>query len=633
MHARPHSAGGLVPHAPESADGLALRAPESADGLAPRAPESAGGLAPQVDSGTRPIDEQLAARGLSPKLSPVGLPEFVAFSELLNATFPAGQQPTESAIVGLAFAAVLGRGIRGAEGVRWLRGVVGPSRWCELHGLISLKRLGRELLAEYRAIAQQKGWSWGSLKEGRHAGYSGGWFLRALAMNSRGALAAARKLKPILALIVEMQGGDLVPSVFLDLFGAFCGVPLRPRAKAVGYTGLDFGRMVWLWAASRGFVNPLQKLEPCVFAHILACQRPHSRRSHVAGGVVCSETFEAKRATLQIAVASQVAGGVAPPVLWPNVSMHLCEMSQLRRCFKPFVLLDVVQAPPERYSGAVEAMKQKLAQGFTWRGQCHTRLLVGSAVRALRIDQTVELGEMSAGTQKSTPWRCNGCGKWGRRDHRFRHLMRCAHLKCVERVPRGIVAAGGVALPAQAGGVAPPAQGTEKPSLCTHCDAFVFKLSRHWNSAACLRRRATASASAPMWKYERAPCPECGAAVAKCQLARHMASRRCGSATTLFAAAEAPQPEARRATCAQCGKVVAKSQLSRHQKSAACRGEPQQRSGAVATCVMCGTVVAKNQISRHRKSCKGAAREVVGGGGGGLAARAAGGLAPQGQVA
>ena len=160
---------------PQLAGGLAPRAAVSAGGLAPQAcAVSAGGLAqqacadvlPQADVGTRPMDEQFAARGLSPKLSPAGLPEFVAFSELLNAAFPAGQQPTESAIVGLVCAALLGRGIRGAEGVRWLRGVVGPSRWSELFGLSSLMRLGRELLSDYRANAQQKCWSWGLTRRG-----------------------------------------------------------------------------------------------------------------------------------------------------------------------------------------------------------------------------------------------------------------------------------------------------------------------------------------------------------------------------------------------------------------------------------------------------------------------------------
>ena len=516
----------------------------------------AGGSAPCADA---PLDEQLAARGLSPKLSPTGHPLSIVFQDVLNKAFPPGQQPTAPAVAGLACAAAIAHGIRGLKGVTWLNSVCAPDCFSmAAKSSMHMQKLATSLLSKYSEIAKKDGWQWGSLREGRLSGMSGGWFLRSLTKSPRAAHDGVTRMAHVFAKLVGAKGGDLAPEVFIEMMCVFRGVHLRPGTAASKYTAMDCGRLMWLWAVSRDFVNPHQKLHARVFALIMRCQRPYSRASHKAAGVVCSETFHAKLVALQRAAAAapQAAGGVAPP-LWPNVSIHLCEMSQVRRGVRPSVLRCLVRAPCELYAGAVAATRRQLASGLYKKGRCQTRILVDSAIQALRVEPaSVEMKE-----PKLRPWLCNRCGTWAQRgDHRNRHVKRCVGF----RTHMSSSAA------ATAGGSAPPVPVPvlqmalpNKRKLCTHCGKSTFKLARHWASAACLRSRASTPVGESVAAYK-----------ARC-------------------------------ICTECGADVVKNQIVRHQRSAACC---RQRLGATVQCEVCEEHVAKSQINRHRKTCAAAAR-------------------------
>ena len=209
--------------------------------------------------------------------------------------------------------------------------------------------------------------------------------------------------------------------------------------------------------------------------------------------------------------------------------------------------------------GLYGVLEMSLGSGLYKKGSCHTRILVDSAIQALRVEPaSVEMKE-----PKLRPWLCNRCGTWAQRgDHRNRHMKRCVGFR-TRMSSSAAATAGGSAPPVPVPVPVPQMALPNKRKLCTHCGKSTFKLARHWASAACLRSRASTPVAVSAAAYK-----------ARC-------------------------------ICTECGADVVKNQIVRHQRSAACC---RQRLGATVQCEVCEKHVSKSQINRHRKKCAAAAR-------------------------
>ncbi len=224
-----------------------------------------------------PVDEVLAKRGLSPKLSWENIPEMSVFVKALeevrvrvSAEHPAGKFRM------LAYTAAILRGIRGYHGIVWAtplllgpawppllqlsssnRGVTGKLKWIgRFFAVEHVRESGRR--AQVEARPPNQGWS--AHPEGRHRSRSGWHFIVALGhtVGRSGIQLCARELERIFR--VAFTGGapdkTLTAKVFCDLMEAtrgrlLLGIHGKGKTKqyiAAGkYNAMDAGRALFMW--------------------------------------------------------------------------------------------------------------------------------------------------------------------------------------------------------------------------------------------------------------------------------------------------------------------------------------------------------------------------------------------------
>lgn len=226
-----------------------------------------------------PLDEQLANRGLLPKVFMHQVPDLVALTQ--------GMQEIQSKCSTLSFesrklilsrAFVVLRLIRGTQGIPWAAGEMCASStiWKLLSSLnpevclkqraLVMKQIAQELLRKNGAYAKEKGLdaNWMAHREGRHAMYSGRHALHA--MSTAGPHAAAQSVERFLPILGDLLSGkpecEWSEDGLLAIFTAMTSAPLAYRlVKVMGkqqykmtlfgarrYNSMNSGLGMAMWA-------------------------------------------------------------------------------------------------------------------------------------------------------------------------------------------------------------------------------------------------------------------------------------------------------------------------------------------------------------------------------------------------
>ena len=295
------------------------------------------------------------------------------------------------------------RGIRGILGVRWLSLELATPESVRLLTSIdptAMDSLLAAMVAAHAAEVQRRGGSdeakmFSQLREGRHAGQSGGWWLEVVATSDGTAslrMCAAR-LTAILPLgwLQPARPTALTDAAMSDLLCTCKGIfPFAHEATAGDYTAMDLGLLAWMMALLLGKVvaAPLGTLS---FNTVMHTQGAGTKRAWNLMGIN-ADTFQLLERRLRDAVAIAATKEQLPmpswapaelSMVWVQVAVHICEYSQTLVDLGSANVQRALKKPPD--AKEVELIMERtteLMNGGSTDGRCHMALVVETLLKA-----------------------------------------------------------------------------------------------------------------------------------------------------------------------------------------------------------------------------------------------------------
>ena len=295
------------------------------------------------------------------------------------------------------------RGIRGILGVRWLSLELATPESVRLLTSIdptAMDSLLAAMVAAHAAEVQRRGGSdeakmFSQLREGRHAGQSGGRWLEAAATpdGTAGLRMCAARLTATLPFgwLQPVRPMALTDAAMSNLLSTCKGIfPFVHDTTAGDYTAMDLGRVAWMMALLLGKVvaAPLGALS---FNTLMHMQGAATKRAWKQMGID-AQTFRSLEWRLRDAVAGAATKERLPmpswapsesSMVWVQVAVHICEYSQTLADLGSANIQQVLKTPPaaKEVDLIVERITELMNGGST-DGRCHMALVVETLLEA-----------------------------------------------------------------------------------------------------------------------------------------------------------------------------------------------------------------------------------------------------------
>ena len=324
---------------------------------------------------------RVAASGLAGKLFLSAIPELDAMLQALDALVAAGV--TDACFVTRAW--LLLRGVRGYCGVRWL------GAWLLDHLPLWTVSWGPaavvELLRAFDECSREHHdgrIGWAGHNEGRHAGLSGSFFLRALATDHgmAGLTSAVTLVCPVVRRVLE-RDPSLSPDVWVEVAASLQGLLVLSAAGSVrragAYNSMDFARGLAAWAA-RSFGVLADEVSECLWDAMVERQQGARRvgdsRDYSIRTFFRLDPAAAANAflvRLRAAARPLVPGAQRESVTWVGVLVFLCELRQVLSCRMIGMagVCRVLSCREDVYTAALVRFDAVYRRSPSFSNQCH----------------------------------------------------------------------------------------------------------------------------------------------------------------------------------------------------------------------------------------------------------------------
>ena len=374
--------------------------------VSPRADDGASSSAAPDTVAAQDLLLRVAAAGLAGKLCLHAIPELCSLMESLDSLVAAGVRDP----VHVSRAWLLLRGVRGHAGVRWLCTWLldRMAQWTESWDL----GVAEELLVAFAAQCQSEHGgqqSWACHNEGRHAGLSGGHFLRALctAEGFDGLDVAVSRVWPVVRRVLE---GDtsLSSDCWVDVAHTLAGTIVfsgSPSVRRVGmYNSMDFARGLAAWGA-HSFGISADEVSDRLWDSLVRRQQAGDAESvldrfdaRVFFGLSSASEANAFLARLRACARLPSAADQSITVTWIGLLVFLCEMRPVLACSSLGLagVEKLLCACAEDYMSAVLQFDAVYRRSVSFGRQCHlVRLFLTAqlAVESARQDRLVDVRE------------------------------------------------------------------------------------------------------------------------------------------------------------------------------------------------------------------------------------------------